>query len=98
MNAELLVDERVKVGETAFAAIRLWRVPTPVQGSAHPYKYRVAFIVEGKCVLRYDNEAGKGDHKHLGESQTGYLFTSPGQLLADFWKDIETWQSLNRDR
>lgn len=88
MKAVLLIDERVKLGDAAFAAIRLWRVPTPVSGSTHPYKYRLAFVVNGACVLRYDNERGKGDHKHIGDSQSAYDFTSPRQLLADFWNDI----------
>jgi predicted transcriptional regulator len=29
------------------------------------------------CVLRYDNEAGKGDHKHIGTFETAYVFESP---------------------
>ncbi|MGZ8218423.1 toxin-antitoxin system TumE family protein [Methylomagnum sp.] len=93
MKAELLIDERVIMGGTAFAALKLWRVPTPVPGSAHPYKYRLAFVVEGVCVLRYDNEAGKGDHKHIGDRETAYAFTSPKQLLADFWNDVRHWRT-----
>lgn len=88
MKAELLLDERVKTGDVAFAALKLWRVPSPVRGSAHPYKYRLAFVVEGVCVLRYDNESGKGDHKHIGDQETPYVFTTPRQLLADFWEDV----------
>ena len=39
--------------------------PPRFRGSAHPFKYRLAFIVNGKCILRYDNERGKGDHRHM---------------------------------
>jgi len=80
------------VGDAAFADIRLWRVPTPLCGSAHPFKYRLAFVAAGVCVLRCDNEAGKGDHKHLGDAPSAYAFTSPRQLLADFWGDIRRWR------
>jgi hypothetical protein len=48
--------------------------------------------VKGTCVLRYDNEAGKGDHKHVGTIETGYRFTTPAQLLADFWRDVDQWR------
>jgi hypothetical protein len=44
------------------------------------------------CVLRYDNEAGKGDHKHLGGEEASYAFTTPAQLLADFWNDVDHWR------
>jgi Family of unknown function (DUF6516) len=71
----------------------VWRVPSPVRGSAHRFKYRLALVVEGLCGLRYDNEAGKGDHKHLGEEQIAYTFTTPAQLLADFWDDVDRWRA-----
>jgi hypothetical protein len=48
--------------------------------------------VKGICVLRYDNEAGKGDHKHVGSIETGYRFTTHTQLLADFWRDVDQWR------
>jgi hypothetical protein len=93
MKAELLIDERVILSEATFAALKLWRVPTPVAGSPHPYKYSLAFVVQGVCVLRYDNEAGKGDHKHVGDLEAPYPFTSPRQLLADFWDDVNNWRA-----
>jgi hypothetical protein len=64
MKAELLLKERLSQSENCYAELVLWRVPVSIAGSAHPFKYRLAFIVEGVCVLRYDNEVGKGDHKH----------------------------------
>jgi hypothetical protein len=39
-------------------------------------------------LLRYDNETGKGDHKHLGEKEIPYVFTTPERLLDDFWNDV----------
>lgn len=89
MPAEPLLDERHVLGESAFAELVIWRVPVPVRGSVHEYRYRLALIVDGKCVLRYDNEAGKGDHRHVGDQEGGYRFRGPKQLLADFWADVE---------
>jgi hypothetical protein len=48
-----------------------------------------ALVVDGVCVLRYDNEAGKGDHRHVGRREQAYDFTGPDRLLADFWRDVE---------
>lgn len=92
MQAEPLLDERHVLSETAFAELVVWRVPAPVRGSAHRYRYRLALVVKGDCVLRYDNEAGKGDHRHAGKAERLYRFTTPAQLLADFWADVEDWR------
>lgn len=89
MKAEPLARERYVLAADAFAEIVIWRVAHPVQGSAHRFKYRLALIVAGECVLRYDNEAGKGDHRHAGGVETVYRFRSREELLADFWKDVE---------
>lgn len=92
MPAELLLDERHVLSETAFAELVVWRVPAPLRGSAHRFRYRLALVVDGECVLRYDNETGKGDHKHIGETEVRYRFKSAEQLLADFWTDVENWR------
>jgi hypothetical protein len=57
--------------------------------SDHPYKYRLVYVVDGQRVLGYDNERGKGDHKHVGKSEMPYNFVSPQQLMADFMADLE---------
>ncbi|MEE9321422.1 MAG: DUF6516 family protein [Granulosicoccus sp.] len=94
MKANLLLHERSQIAIDAFVEIRVWQVPHKVRGSEHMYKYSLAYIVAGICVLRYDNEAGKGDHKHTGQSETPYLFTSPVQLIEDFWADVDQWKAL----
>jgi hypothetical protein len=38
-------------------------------------------------VLRYENEAGKGDHCHGGVYETAYRFTTIEQWLEDFGSD-----------
>jgi hypothetical protein len=97
MKAIQLVSTRVVCSESAFAELVLWRLPGPVEGSTHGFKYRLAYVVRGECVLRYDNEAGKGDHRHLGGMESTYVFTTPDQLIADFRRDIERWNNENRD-
>ena len=59
MKAIELVRTRIAYSSTAFAELVLWRVPKSVQGSSHRFKYRLAYVVDEVCVLRYDNEVGK---------------------------------------
>lgn len=64
--------------------ITIWLLPRPLSGSDHQYKYRMALVDGGVCVLRYDNEAGKGDHRHIGSREERYIFTTIEQLREDF--------------
>ena len=68
--------------------IVIWQVPQPVPPSEHPYKYRLVYVVNGKRIVGYDNERGKGDHKHLGDREEPYHFVDPYQLMADFMADV----------
>jgi hypothetical protein len=45
MKAELMLRERHQLWADAFAELRVWRVPAPVLGSAHSYKYSLAYVV-----------------------------------------------------
>ncbi|MBU2857712.1 MAG: DUF6516 family protein [Acidithiobacillus sp.] len=97
MKAEKLFQRRVILSETAFAEIVVWRVPAPISGSMHSYKYRLAYVVRGECVLRYDNEAGKGDHRHINDREETYRFSSPRQLMTDFFEEIRRWSDEHAD-
>ena len=92
MKAEAFAHERHVLAEDAFAEIVVWRVPHAVKGSTHRFKHRLALIVAGECLLRYDNETGKGDHRHVGEVETAYAFSGYEKLLSDFWADVEAWR------
>ena len=92
MKAELLVNERHVLDARTFVEIVVWRLDRPVRGSIHRFKYRLALVVDSVCILRYDNEAGKRDHRHIGSAETGYKFVDSETLLADFWNDVEAWR------
>ena len=96
MRAVPLLRRRIAFSETAFAELVLWQLPTPVAGSTHQFKYRLAYVVDGVCVVRYDNEVGKGDHRHFGEKESAYPFKTPDKLIADFQRDIARWNRENR--
>lgn len=92
MKAKSLLKERRILSDTSFLDLVVWQVPQPVTGSSHHFKYRLAFVVNDVCIIRYDNEAGKGNHKHLAEVEVPYPFTGLRQLVDDFLNDVENWR------
>lgn len=97
VKAVALVKRRIIFSESAFAELVLWQVPKPVAGSTHELKYRLAYVVDGICRVLYDNEAGKGDHRHFNGKESAYTFKNPEKLIDDFQRDIERWNRENRD-
>ncbi len=97
MRAILLVRTRIVYSSRSFAELVLWRLPKSVRGSVHEFKYRLAYVVDTECVVRYDNEFGKGDHRHFGTSEASYRFRTPEALIADFQNDIARWNDENSD-
>ena len=97
MKATLLLKERLLFDDESFAELVIWQLPQPAPGSMHRYKYRLALIVRDECVLRYDNEAGKGDHKHTVSQELTYEFGSPDQLVEDFLREARGIHRENRD-
>jgi hypothetical protein len=88
MKATKLIHTKEEHAQ-GFVEVVIWQVPESVPPSEHSFKYRLVYIVDGKRVVGYDNERGKGDHKHINDEELPYLFTSPAQLMADFMQDIE---------
>ena len=88
VKATLVVRHRITYGEELFSEVVVWVVPEPIAGCTHAYKYRLALVAHGECVLRYDNEAGKGDHRHAGSGEGKYRFSTLDKLFADFERDI----------
>lgn len=92
MKAELLIRERVALPEGDLVEMVVWRVPTPVPPPSHGFKYRFVYIVEGRRVLGYDNERGKGDHRHVDDTEEPFLFTSVDDLLERFVSEVESYR------
>lgn len=68
----------------------IWHLSEPLPGSAHPYKYRLFYgQPDGRCIVRYDNERGKGDHRHVANCEESYTFSTLRKLIEDFETDIE---------
>ena len=96
MKAALLVRNRIVYGDEEFAEVVVWELPAPLPGSTHCYKYRLAFVAQGVCVIRYDNESGKGDHQHQHDQEQRYSFETLEKLFSDFERDIRSHHDEDR--
>lgn len=94
MPAQRMIHTKEVRDDGSIVEIVVWRVDTPVPPCKHLYKYRLYFGVQGTSYVRYDNERGKGDHRHVADIETRYSFVSISQLLADFRRDVETWEGI----
>ncbi len=95
MKAVPLVQRRVVLAQDAFAELVVWSLDKPLAPSSHRFRYRLAYVVASACVVLYDNERGKGDHRHYGGEEERYEFISPDHLIRDFSADIERWNHEN---
>ena len=69
IKAILRLDERHVVAENAFVELVVWRIAKQPLSGRHAFKHRLALVVGGKCVVRYDNDPGKGEHRHVGRNE-----------------------------
>lgn len=87
-KATLILHRKRIYDDGAIAELKLWQVPAPVRGSAHSLKYSLFYGETGHRLIGYDNEAGKGDHRHYGDHEEAYVFSNVRRLLADFLTDV----------
>lgn len=87
-DAALVLREKFRFG-IGVVELVVWQVPRPAAPSLHGFKYRLAYVVRGLRLVGYDNERGKGDHRHFRGRESPYVFVDVDTLLADFWRDVE---------
>lgn len=89
MKATLILRERRELQSGDVLEMVVWRVAQPVPPCGHDYKYRLVLIRQGQRLVGYDNERGKGDHRHLDGREESYVFQSPERLIEDFLADVQ---------
>jgi len=90
MQARLIYREKYIYSDGAVREMVLWQLPKTTRERPHDLKYRLYYgLADGTCIVRYDNETGKGDHRHTKDREEPYHFTDVETLLADFLADIE---------
>ncbi|MBW1699380.1 MAG: hypothetical protein JRH18_19260 [Deltaproteobacteria bacterium] len=90
MHVRLIYREKFIYSDRAIREMVLWQLPEKTTENPHGLKYRLYYgLADGTCVVRYDNETGKGDHRHRGDQEEQYRFKDVETLVADFLEDIE---------
>ena len=89
MKATRIFYDRMDLPDGAIVEMTIWQVPDPVPGSLHGLKYRLFYGYPGQRVIGYDNERGKGDHRHIENREELYAFTTVEALIADFLADVK---------
>jgi Family of unknown function (DUF6516) len=85
-----LLNEKTMLSDGRIVHRKVWMLPKATPDRPHGLKYSLYCGKDGKNIVRYDNETGKGDHRHVGpdEVENTYRFLSLVQLLRDFDRDI----------
>jgi len=66
----------------------IWQLPEADAERPHGLKYRLVYVRDGQRLVGYDNERGKGDHRHIGDREQPYSFQGVRELIRDFWADV----------
>ena len=89
MDAELIEHQKFTLENGAIIDVKIWRLPARAPERPHGLKYSLFYGRPGKRIVGYDNETGKGDHRHFGGVEQPYRFTTFEALLSDFWRDVQ---------
>ncbi len=89
MNATRIFYDKAVLADGAIVEMTIWQLHQTTIERPPGLKYSLFFGRDGQRLVGYDNERGKGDHRHIGVLQTRYKFVSIEQLVADFLADVE---------
>jgi len=88
VKAILIIHTKTVYDDGSIVEMTVWRVPKPVPGSDHGFKYSLFYGRDSERIVGYDNETGKGDHRHIDGEETPYAFATIERLIADFKADV----------
>jgi hypothetical protein len=89
-NATLLIKVKKVYANGVIVERRVYELAEPNADAPHGYSYRLHCGTRtGQTLVRFDNETGKGDHVHWGDTEQPYAFTTLDQLLDDFIAAIQ---------
>ena len=90
MMAQVLLVEPCPAAASRSTLMVLWQLPHKTPDRPHGLKYRLDYgLGDGTCLVRFDNESDKGDHKRLGSQAESYRFIDVETLVADFLAEIK---------
>lgn len=88
-TATLIFRDKLVFSDGAIQEIVIWRLPATDSERPHGLKYSLFYGKDGERLVGYDNERGKGDHRHYGTREERYDFTTVEQLMSDFEADVQ---------
>jgi hypothetical protein len=88
MKARLAFHDKQALPDGSIVEMKIWEVPQSVPGSPHRLKYSLFHGRPGVRLVGYDNERGRGDHRHLEGKEEAYVFSTPERLIEDFLPDV----------
>lgn len=94
-KASKIEHTRLDLGNGLIVEIKIWKLPIPTDERPHGLKYSLFFGRDGERIVGYDNEVGKGDHRHYRTKEEPYAFKSMEQLFVDFWADVKREETRN---
>jgi hypothetical protein len=99
MKARLIYREKYVYDDGAIREMVIWQLPEESSDKPHGLKYRLYYgLADGACLVRYDNETGKGDHRHIRDTEESYTFKNVETLVANFLSDIESVRRLENEK
>jgi len=89
MKANRIFYDKAVLADGSIVEMVIWKLPKVSPERPHGLKYRLYFGRDGQRIVGYDNERGKGDHRHYRGVETTYPFVSVEKMIADFLEDVE---------
>ena len=89
MKAVRLFHDKTSLPDGSLVEMSIWRLAAANPERPHGLKYSLYYGRAGERIVGYDNERGKGDHKHVAGREMRYSFVSVEQLVADFLADVD---------
>lgn len=89
MKAVRIFYDKAVLPDGAIVQMTIWQLPDATQERLHGLKYSLFYGDDEGRIVGYDNESGKGDHKHIRDVQTRYKFISVETMVADFLADVK---------
>ena len=89
MKAIRIFYDKTVFPDGSIVEMTIWQLPRPTQERPHGLKYSLFYGGHGGRIVGYDNESGKGEHKHIREVETRYPWIDVETMVADFLADVE---------
>lgn len=89
MQALRIFYDKAILADGAIVEMTIWQLPRVTTERPQGLKYNLFYGRKGKRFGGYDNERGKGHHKHVHDMETRYRFINGEMMVADFLADVE---------